>query len=84
MRWLLDHEERERTQLKKTLEKLTKKNELDDDDDDWINGQAKLIEQQRKVHEINLMMKSLEEFNSNIEQIKKVQPKILKTIFNND
>lgn len=73
MRWLLDHEEREQRQLKKTLEKLAKENELLNDDDDWINGQAKLLEQQRKVHEINLMMKSLEEFNNNIEQIKKVQ-----------
>lgn len=72
MRWLLDHEEREQRQLKKTLEKLAKENVLDNDDDDWINGQAKLLEQQRKIHEINLMMKSLEEFYNNIEQIKKV------------
>lgn len=83
MRWLLDHEEREQRQLKKTLEKLAKENELNNDDDDWINGQAKLLEQQRKIHEINLMMKSLEEFNNNIEQIKKVL-NIFKIIFNND
>lgn len=72
MRWLFDHEERERRQLKVTLEKLAKETEFDNDDDDWIVGQAKLIEQQRKVDEINLMMKSLEEFYDKIEQIKKV------------
>jgi len=43
-----------------------------DDDDDWITGQAKLAEQQHKVYEINKMLKSLEEFNNNIEKIKKV------------
>lgn len=75
VRWLLDHENREWRQLKLALESLTKTNKEtnnDDDDDDWIVGQAKLVEQQRKVHELNKMLKSLEEFNSNIEQIKKV------------
>lgn len=43
-----------------------------DDDDDWITGQAKLVEQQHKVFEISKMLKSLEEFNNNIEKIKKV------------
>lgn len=61
------------SQLKKTLELFTKNIEdFDDDDDDWIVGQSKLVEQQRKVYEINVLLKSLEEFNNNIEQIKKV------------
>lgn len=72
MHWLLDHEKREYRQLKTTLESLSKKNEESNDDDDWIIEQAKMAEQQRKVHELNLMVKSLEEFNSNIERIKKV------------
>jgi len=73
VRWLLDHENREWNQLKLALESLTMKNEqTNDDDDDWIAGQAKLVEQQRKVYEINKMLKSLEEFNNNIEKIKKV------------
>jgi hypothetical protein len=72
--WLFDHEKRELNQLKKTLELFTKNIEGfdDDDDDDWIVGQSKLVEQQRKVYEINALLKSLEEFNNNIEQIKKV------------
>jgi len=45
---------------------------INDDDDDWITGQAKLVEQQHKVFEISKMLKSLEEFNDNIEKIKKV------------
>ncbi|CAI6357961.1 unnamed protein product [Macrosiphum euphorbiae] len=77
VRWLLDHENREWNQLKMALESLTMKNgetnNDDDDDDDWITGQAKLVEQQRKVYEINKMLKSLEEFNNNIEKIKKEQ-----------
>lgn len=72
MHWLLDHEKREYRQFKTTLESLTKKNEELNDDDNWMIEQAKLAEQQRKIYEINLMVKSLEEFNSNIEQIKKV------------
>lgn len=72
MCWLLDHESRELRQLKSTLESLTKKNEGFENDDDWIVGQAKLAEQQRKIDKINLMLESLEQFNNNIEQIKKV------------
>lgn len=72
MHWLLDHEKREYRQLKTTLESLTKKNEELNNDDNWIIEQAKMAETQRKIYEINLMVKSLEEFNSNIEQIKKV------------
>jgi len=74
VRWLLDHENREWNQLKLALESLDiKKGETNnDDDDDWIAGQAKLVEKQRKVYEINKMLKSLEEFNNNIERIKKV------------
>lgn len=80
MCWLLDHENRELRQLKSTLESLIKKNEgFDNGDDDWIVGQAKLAEQQHKIYEINLMLKSLEQFNSNIEEIKKVL-NILKSI----
>lgn len=45
---------------------------INDDDDDWITGQAKLVEQQHKVFEIGKILKSLEEFNNNIEKIKKV------------
>jgi len=45
---------------------------INDDDDDWIAGQAKLVEQQHKVFEISKMLKSLEEFNNNIEKMKKV------------
>lgn len=72
MHWLLDHEKREYRQLKTTLESLTKKNEELKDDDNWIIEQAKLAEQQQKVYKINLMIKSIEDFNSNIERIKKV------------
>lgn len=73
VRWLLDHEKREYNQLKTTLESLTKNIEgFDADGDDWIARQSKLAEQQRKVHEISVLFKSLEEFNNNIEQIKKV------------
>jgi len=65
------------------LELLNVKNEEtnNDDDDDWITGQAKLAEQQRKVYEINKMLKSLEEFNNNIEKIKKVGTLCLKNLF---
>lgn len=75
MCWLLDHEKRECKQLKTTLDLLANKNKCNDDnddDDDWITGQAKLVEQQRKIFEINAMVKALEEFNNNIEQLKKV------------
>lgn len=73
MRWLLDHENRELNQLKTTIESLANGNEvLDGDDDDWIAGQAKLAEKQQKVHELNLMVKSIENFNHDIERIKKV------------
>lgn len=73
MRWLLDHENRELNQLKTTIESLANGNEvLDGDDDDWIAGQAKLVEKQQKVHELNLMVKSIENFNHDIERIKKV------------
>lgn len=53
---------------------MSKKNKEfnSDDDDDWIVGQAKVAEQECKVHQINLMIKTLEEFNNNIDQIKKV------------
>jgi len=85
VRWLLDHENREWNQLKLALESLTMKNgetnNDDDDDDDWIAGQAKLVEQQRKVYEINKMLKSLEEFNNNIEKIKKVGILCYKNLF---
>lgn len=83
VRWLLDHENREWNQLKQALESLNMKNEEtnNDDDDDWIAGQAKLVEQQRKVYEINKMLKSLEEFNNNIEKIKKVVILCYKNIF---
>lgn len=69
---MLDHEKREWKQLQKKLDSLVKKTEEIDDDDDWISGQAKLAEQQRKVHELSLMVKAIEEFNNNIEQFKKV------------
>jgi len=59
-------------QLKTTIESLTNKNEQYDDDDDWLAEQAKLAEKQRKVYELNLMVKSIENFNYNIEQIAKV------------
>ncbi|VVC37628.1 Helicase-like, DEXD box c2 type,DEAD2,P-loop containing nucleoside triphosphate hydrolase,Helicase [Cinara cedri] len=71
VRWLFDHEKRELRQLQLTLDFLAKKKEELSNDDDWIVGQAKLLEQQHKVNEINLMIKALEEFNVNIEQIKK-------------
>jgi len=71
--WLLDHEKRELRQLKATLAMISKINdEYNNDDDDWILGQAKVIEQQRKIYEINLKIQSLEEFNNNIIQMKKV------------
>lgn len=73
MSWLLDHEKRELRQFKLSLESHTnKKKELDNNDCDWLNEQSKLADQERKVHEISLMVKSLEEFNNNIEQLKKV------------
>jgi len=84
VRWLLDHENREWNQLKRALELLAMKNgetNNDDDDDDWIAGQAKLAEQQRKVYEINNMLKSLEDFNNNIEKIKKVGISCYKNLF---
>lgn len=59
-------------QLQTTLDFLAKSKEELSNDDDWIVGQAKLVEQQHKVYETNLMIKALEEFNFNIEQIKKV------------
>lgn len=70
--WLLDHEKRELRQLKATLAMISKKNDEYNNDDDWILGQAKVIEQQRKIYEINLKIQSLEEFNNNIIQMKKV------------
>lgn len=85
VRWLLDHENREWNQLKLALQSLTMKNgetnNDDEDDDDWIAGQAKLVEQQRKVYEINKMLNSLEEFNKNIEKIKKVGILCYKKLF---
>lgn len=70
--WLFDHEKRELKQLQTTLDLLAKKKEELSNDDDWIVGQAKLVEQHHKVYEINLMIKALEDFNVNIEHIKKV------------
>ncbi|XP_050438431.1 ATP-dependent DNA helicase DDX11 [Adelges cooleyi] len=80
VRWLYDNEERELRQLKMTLDSLAVKNgsknagdkddDDDDDDDDWITGQARLVKKQQQVYEISTMLKALEEFNYNIEQIK--------------
>lgn len=55
-----------------TLDLLAKTKEELSNDDDWIVGQAKLLEQQHKIYETNLMIKALEEFNDNIEKIKNV------------
>lgn len=73
MFWLLDHEKRELRQLELTLETLANKNKELEDDDDWIVGQSKLADQERKVYEINLIIKLMENFKNNIEEIKKVQ-----------
>lgn len=59
--------------MKETLKIIfEKKDEFNNDEDDWIVGQARVIEQQRKIYEINLKIQSLEEFNNNIIQLKKV------------
>ncbi|XP_050526879.1 putative ATP-dependent RNA helicase DDX11-like protein 8 isoform X2 [Daktulosphaira vitifoliae] len=77
VRWLFDNEQRELRQLRSTLLSLEKKKEDsgendDDEDDDWITGQAKLAEKNQKIYEISLVLKSLEEYNNNIEELKEI------------
>jgi chromosome transmission fidelity protein 1 len=77
LRWLLDHEERIRQQLKTAIAQLDSVKDCDSDGDfDWLTQQAQQVQVKQQRHQLQQQLNKILRNDEKLEQLRKRKEKV--------
>lgn len=80
LRWLTDHEKREREELEKTVVSLNdEKKNINSSNTDWLSSQAEEIEINKKLQQLKLEIDKITKFDEKINKIKSKKKELNKS-----